>query len=274
MAYVDIAGLKNTFEHSEEFNDNYWTKNECTITANATTAPDGSLTAFKLTESATANKGHNISKTVGGSGSTNGNSYSVYVKADTRTKFIVGLGFNADSLTTNAKFDLTAETVISTGNAFGYPKIFGQIVKQDNGWYRCILQVSTGGGAFNPNYYIGSIDDTNDNTPSTGSGSIFIWGAMWQKEHETVVNGTNAGRYVYSGNSSGVEGSLWQYENSATAANTYPDSADGANSTVSGGIRTHTRPGTSAVTKTYLRTRKKGTTVERGELSHTYLHGA
>ena len=67
---------------------------------------------------------------------------------------------------------------------------------------------------------------------------------------------------------------VWQYENAATAANSYTDSAAGANSTVSGGIRTHTRPGTSAVTKTYLRTRKKGTTVERGELSHTYLHGA
>ena len=51
---------------------------------------------------------------------------------------------------------------------------------------------------------------------------------------------------------------LWQYENSATISNTYPDSADGANSTVSGGIRTHTRPGTGAVTKTYLRVRKKG----------------
>ena len=52
--------------------------------------------------------------------------------------------------------------------------------------------------------------------------------------------------------------SVWQYENAATAANSYPDSAAGANSTVSGGIRTHTRPGTNAVTKTYLRVRKKG----------------
>ena len=51
---------------------------------------------------------------------------------------------------------------------------------------------------------------------------------------------------------------VWEYENAATAANTYPDSADGANSTVSGGIRTYTKPGTSDVTKTYLRVRKKG----------------
>tara|TARA_B100001057_G_scaffold199613_1_gene200281 strand:- start:919 stop:1155 length:237 start_codon:yes stop_codon:yes gene_type:complete len=64
--------------------------------------------------------------------------------------------------------------------------------------------------------------------------------------------------------------SVWQYENTATAANTYSDSGAGANSTFSGGVRTHTRPGTSAVTKVYVRCRKKGTTVERGELSKTY----
>jgi hypothetical protein len=63
--------------------------------------------------------------------------------------------------------------------------------------------------------------------------------------------------------------SVWQYENSATAANTYSDSGAGANSVFSGGVRTYTKPGGGTV-KVYARTRKKGTTVERGELSKTY----
>ena len=63
---------------------------------------------------------------------------------------------------------------------------------------------------------------------------------------------------------------VWQYENSATAANTYSDSAAGANSVISGGIRTYTKPGTSDTVKVYIRTRKKGETTERGELSKTY----
>ena len=63
--------------------------------------------------------------------------------------------------------------------------------------------------------------------------------------------------------------SIWQYENSATAANTYSDSGAGANSAFSGGVRTYTKPGGGTV-KVYARTRKKGTTVERGELSKTY----
>ena len=63
--------------------------------------------------------------------------------------------------------------------------------------------------------------------------------------------------------------SIWQYENTATAANTYSDSGAGANSAFSGGVRTYTKPGGGTV-KVYARVRKKGTTVERGELSKTY----
>ena len=64
--------------------------------------------------------------------------------------------------------------------------------------------------------------------------------------------------------------SIWQYENTATAANTYPDSADGANSVIASGVRTYTKPGGGTV-QVYIRCRKKGTTVERGELSKTYF---
>ena len=64
--------------------------------------------------------------------------------------------------------------------------------------------------------------------------------------------------------------SVWQYDNAATASNTYADSADGANSVIASGVRTFTKPGTSDTVQVYIRCRKKGTTVERGELSKTY----
>ena len=63
---------------------------------------------------------------------------------------------------------------------------------------------------------------------------------------------------------------IWEYDNAATVSATYSDSAAGANSTVANGIRTYTKPGTSDTVQTYIKTRKKGTTVERGELSKTY----
>ena len=63
--------------------------------------------------------------------------------------------------------------------------------------------------------------------------------------------------------------SVWEYENTGTATNTYPDSADGANATISGGIRTFTFADGN-VQQIYIRCRKTGETTERGELSKTY----
>jgi hypothetical protein len=58
---------------------------------------------------------------------------------------------------------------------------------------------------------------------------------------------------------------VWQYENTATASNTYSD----ANGSYSGGIRTFTPPGGSAQ-QNYARCRKVGETTERGELSKDF----
>lgn len=62
-------------------------------------------------------------------------------------------------------------------------------------------------------------------------------------------------------NSNGV----WEYENTATSVNTYPD----APGSYSAGIRTFTRP-SGAVQETYVRCRKAGETIERGEISKDY----
>ncbi len=57
----------------------------------------------------------------------------------------------------------------------------------------------------------------------------------------------------------------WQYENTATASDTYSD----ANGSVSGGIRTFNRP-SGVSEKIYIKCRKTGETAVRGELSKTY----
>ena len=47
---------------------------------------------------------------------------------------------------------------------------------------------------------------------------------------------------------------IWEYENTATSSDTYPDAAG----TYSGGIRTYTKPGTSDTVTVYARTRIRG----------------
>ena len=63
---------------------------------------------------------------------------------------------------------------------------------------------------------------------------------------------------------------IWEYDNAATIADTYPDSADGVNSVLASGVRTYTKPGTTDTVQVYIRCRKLGETKERGELSKTY----
>jgi len=58
---------------------------------------------------------------------------------------------------------------------------------------------------------------------------------------------------------------IWQYDNAGGEADTYAD----ANGTTAAGVRTFTPTGGSAQ-RTYVKTRKKGETVERGELNKNY----
>jgi hypothetical protein len=70
---------------------------------------------------------------------------------------------------------------------------------------------------------------------------------------------------VKIGTSPAVDSTIWDYENTATGANTYSD----ANGTYSGGIRTYTSSNGN-VQQTYVRCRKQVDNVERGELSKDY----
>lgn len=60
----------------------------------------------------------------------------------------------------------------------------------------------------------------------------------------------------------------WEYENTATASDTYSDTVSSATS-YSGGIRTFTFANGN-VQKTYVKCRKNGETIERGEISKDY----
>lgn len=58
---------------------------------------------------------------------------------------------------------------------------------------------------------------------------------------------------------------IWEYDNAATASDTYSD----ANGTTSAGVRTFTPTGGNAQ-YTYVKCRKAGETIERGELNKNF----
>jgi hypothetical protein len=63
----------------------------------------------------------------------------------------------------------------------------------------------------------------------------------------------------------GSEG-IWEYDNAATAADTYLD----ANGITASGIRSYAPPADGNIQETYVKVRKAGETIERGELSKNY----
>ena len=75
--------------------------------------------------------------------------------------------------------------------------------------------------------------------------------------------------------SSGSSGSTsasgpWEYDNTATEADTYSTSARGANITISNGVRTYIKPVSGTAEEVYISTRKMGETKNRGEISKTF----
>ena len=165
----------NVLLYSEEFDS--WSKNNSSVTANATTAPDGTTTADKLVEnSSTGNKEVYQNATF-----TSGTSltFSCFAKAGERTRFrLAGTTERFDS-STNAYFDLSNGTVVTTNGGF----TSASIEAYPNGWYRCVgtmLPTSSGTN----NVFI-TLVNTGTTTGYTGDGSsgVFIWGAQLEEGH-------------------------------------------------------------------------------------------
>jgi len=147
---------ENLLTYSQEFDNAIWTKaNSATITANSTTAPDGTTTADTFTLASNISGAYQTQSVVSGQQYV----FSVYAKQNTYAK--LAMEQRQSSISTDAIFDISAGTVI-----FGS----GTITDVGNGWYRCsIVQTAT---------------DTSDlfilsgDTTAVSGDSIYLWGAQ------------------------------------------------------------------------------------------------
>jgi hypothetical protein len=150
----------NLVLRSEEFNL-IWSQINATITANVTTAPDGTSTADKLVENATNNQ-HRIDQTTTNAIGTN--TFSVFAKKSERDSIWLRVG------TSGAYFDLT------NGTASGVIGVTTSIVNYGNGWYKCsIVRTST---VANEVVRINSAIGINGTYLGDGTSGLFIWGAQ------------------------------------------------------------------------------------------------
>ena len=172
---INSAGLVevvpwNLAEQSETFDNVAWVKTtdgQVTISANATTAPNGTLTADKMIASAISGF-HCVAQTqslVAGVFT-----ISIYAKASEYTFLQI-----FDSLTTDfANFNLT------TGAVATVDTYTATIENVGNGWYRCTATKTNPSGNFVFRYGIVTTGTATRGESFTGNGvnGLFIWGAQ------------------------------------------------------------------------------------------------
>ena len=169
----------NLLQYSEDFNNAIWQKTATTISANTTTAPNGTTTADTLiedTSSSTHRIFNNSAVTVSTSIAT---TYSVYLKSAGRTRAWV-----RDNDLLGALFNLSTGTIVSTDGG-----VTASITNVGNDWYRCVItKVST---TTNGRIAVYLDNGTSDSYTGNGTSGIFLWGAQ-------LVQGNLPKDYLYT----------------------------------------------------------------------------
>ena len=171
---------QNLFQYSDQFDNAYWSKGNLrgTLTADQTTAPDGTTTADLYQEDTTAN-GRYLSRAIS---FTSGTSYTVSIwakQAPGSTRYLglvlptAGFGVNV-----TASFTLSgvgSYTISTSGTATS-----AGIQAYSNGWYRCYLTsqatVTTSVGVqlrLSNSSITGTPNYTGD-----GTSGFYLWGAQ------------------------------------------------------------------------------------------------
>ena len=157
--------IGNLLNYSQNYTNENWYNYNCVITENATTAPDGTLTASKVSANGTAPslifQLVPISKT-----GTGKQCSSVYAKASTANTFVFNTYFFSDT-ETNITFTLSGSG--STSN----PSI-SSIESVGDGWYRCTVtnpELVNSSSYFQYRLWPQARDSAN-------TGSVYFWGSQ------------------------------------------------------------------------------------------------
>jgi hypothetical protein len=176
------TAVTNLRQWSEEFDNASWTKVQASITLNATTAPNGTLTADALIENTTPSTGHQVTQNV------------TYVTGKTYTHSCY-FKLYPGPITRYARLQLGSTTVfgtdvyaninLATGTVINTPGLgaTASVTNAGNGWYRAsiTLQYTGAGVTTGPAIQIVSTGGSALYTDADGLSGIYIWGAQWEE---------------------------------------------------------------------------------------------
>ncbi|MGQ0816369.1 MAG: phage head spike fiber domain-containing protein [Gemmatimonadota bacterium] len=166
----------NGWTNSEDFANAAWGKSQCSISANATSAPDGAATADKIVEDGTNNY-HGIERAPPTLTDNTNQSMTWFVKADSRTWF---------QFYTQSKDGTIRRTWFNaaTGN-FGTIAA-GHTARKTalaNGWYRVEIVWPSGAGMTSPSTaLLITTGDGVTNYLGDGARGAYVWGAAFEAD--------------------------------------------------------------------------------------------
>ena len=167
----------NLLTYSEQFDNAGWTKSDSTVTANATTSPDGTTNADKLIESATT-ASHLISQASATSASVV--TTSVFLK-QSELRYAVVFISNTVNKNFAVLFDLQLGVVVTNFtsiSSYAAPTS-SSIENYGNGWFRCIVTATdTFTNASCAVALNRSGADSGFSYTGDGTSGLFIWGAQ------------------------------------------------------------------------------------------------
>lgn len=185
---VNSAGLievvsRNLITYSEQIDNADWVKTNLTITANATNAPNGTLTAEKLIPTVTNDLHITESSVVP---FVSGNSYTFSFYAKRAENNFIQITASSSLLSTRANFNLLNGTLGTVDSG-----ITATITLIDNDWYRCTASfVASATGNFR--MILSNITASTSARFATfagnGTSGVFVWGFQ-------VDNGSTATEY-------------------------------------------------------------------------------
>jgi hypothetical protein len=170
---------ENLFSYSQEFDIGVWAKGNATLTANSTTAPDGTSTADTLTANGVTTL-HSLSST---NTITSGFpiSFSIFVKADTND--FVQLATSSTQGNKFANFQLSTATAGTTSAS-----TTSSIVSVGNSWYRITMEfTSTSSSATEYHICIVTSNSATNRESNSLSTSLFLWGAQLEQRSSVTA---------------------------------------------------------------------------------------
>lgn len=173
---VELAST-NLCLQSESLDNASWTKTSVTISADATTAPDGASTADKLVEDSGAGIAPRIEQAFTGATDNTNQTTSFFVKAAERSWCSIWIR-KKDNAVVGAAFNLGSGawgTAVSAGVTRHAP------IALTNGWYRISITVDTLSGATTPGGQL-RVQQSDSISTITGDGTsgIYAWGAQYE----------------------------------------------------------------------------------------------